>query len=114
MLAFVFLVPLVAQEAVINPQGIVNAASLATKPYHGLAVALREIATILGQNVAASEESAIETPLPTNLAGTSVTVGGVLAPLFYVSPGQMNFRVPSIAFGPSTRIPVVVTTGSGA
>ena len=32
--------------------------------------------------------------LPTSLNGTSVSVNGELAGLFYVSPGQVNFLVP--------------------
>src|SRR6266568_1106445 len=87
-------VPLVAQRPVINPQGVVNAASQAPDPDLGMVVAHGEIATILGQNLAPSEASATETPLPTSLAGTSVTVGGILAPLFYVSPGRIEFQVP--------------------
>jgi hypothetical protein len=75
MLAVFFsMAPLVAQQPVINPQGVVNAASFATDPHYGLVVVHGEIATILGQNLAASEESATEVPLPTSLAGTSVTV----------------------------------------
>src|SRR4030095_1931850 len=34
-------------------------------------------------------------PLPNELNGTSVYVNGVAAGLFYVSPGQANFAVPS-------------------
>jgi uncharacterized protein (TIGR03437 family) len=33
-------------------------------------------------------------PLPTNLNGASVIVGGVLAPLYFVSPGQINAQIP--------------------
>ena len=35
------------------------------------------------------------TPCPTTLGDVQVLVGGVPAPLFYVSPGQINFQVPS-------------------
>jgi uncharacterized protein (TIGR03437 family) len=51
--------------------------------------------------LAASTENAFTLPLPTTLpasAGTSVSVIGstttLLAPLFYVSPGQINFQLP--------------------
>lgn len=33
-------------------------------------------------------------PLPTTLAGTQVLVNGVAAPLFFASPGQINFQIP--------------------
>jgi uncharacterized protein (TIGR03437 family) len=38
--------------------------------------------------------SATQIPLPTVLGGVGVNVGGVDAPLFYVSPSQINFQVP--------------------
>jgi uncharacterized protein (TIGR03437 family) len=48
---------------------------------------------------------------PTTLAGTSVTIGGVPAYTYLVSPGQINAQVPSgVAPGPQ---PVVVTTAGG-
>jgi len=33
-------------------------------------------------------------PLPSLHAGVSATVNGVAAPLYYVSPGQINLQVP--------------------
>jgi adhesin/invasin len=34
-------------------------------------------------------------PLPTTLGNTIVTVNGAPVPLYYVSPGQINFQMPS-------------------
>jgi len=49
---------------------------------------------------------------PTNLAGTTVTIGGLPAYIDYVSPGQVNAQVPSgVGTGPQ---PVVVTTLGGS
>jgi uncharacterized protein (TIGR03437 family) len=49
---------------------------------------------------------------PTSLSGTSVTIGGLPAVIYYVSPGQLNVQVPQ---GVGTGLqPVVVTTPSGA
>lgn len=49
---------------------------------------------------------------PKSLGGTSVTIGGQLAFLQYVSPGQVNAQVPSgVPIGSQT---VVVTTAGGA
>ena len=45
-------------------------------------------------------------PLPTSLAGVSVTVNGRLAPLFSVKPGQINIQVPFATTGPSATIVV--------
>jgi uncharacterized protein (TIGR03437 family) len=44
------------------------------------------------------------------LQGVTVTVGGIAAPLFYVSPGQINFQVPfEVAQGATS---IVVTRGN--
>jgi uncharacterized protein (TIGR03437 family) len=47
---------------------------------------------------------------PTSLDGTTVTIGGQLAYVDYISPGQVNVQVPSTA--PTGTQPVVVTSGS--
>lgn len=66
-----------------------------------------EIATLYGANLATSTASATP-PLPTTLADASVTVTDIagvsrLAPLYYASPGQINFVVPTgSASGPAT------------
>jgi uncharacterized protein (TIGR03437 family) len=79
---------------------------------YGPRVAPGSLATIFGTAMASSTASATAFPLPTNLAGTTVSVGGTLAPLLYVSAGQINFQVPS-----STKagdINVVVNGPGGA
>jgi uncharacterized protein (TIGR03437 family) len=74
------------------------------------------IANLWGDHLSTITLSATTIPLPTGLGGTTVTVldsAGVsrLAPLFYVSPGQVNFVVPSnTAFGLAT---ITVTTSGG-
>jgi uncharacterized protein (TIGR03437 family) len=52
------------------------------------------IVQIYGSNFASQISQASTIPLPLNLAGTSVTIGGIPAPLYYVSPGQINAQVP--------------------
>jgi len=49
---------------------------------------------------------------PTNLAGTTVTVGGLPAYISYVSPGQVNVQIPS-GVPPGTQ-QIVVTTAGGS
>ncbi len=87
--------PVLGQTPSISPNGIVNAASFANHPDLGTALVNRSIASIFGQNLSTTTESASGTALPTVLAGTSVLVNDSLAPLFYASPGQINFQVPS-------------------
>jgi len=71
---------------------------------------------IFGTNLASSALTANVTPWPSSLAGTSVMVtdsAGTarLAPLYYVSPSQINFIIPAnTAYGLAN---VVVTNGSG-
>lgn len=107
---------LVAQKPVINPGGAVNAAGLVpvSQPGHGLAPG--SIASLFGQNLASTTASAPGLPLPTTLAGTSVNVNGAKVPLFYVSPDQINFQVPSDAPWSYTaygQISITVTTKAG-
>jgi len=52
------------------------------------------ISSIFGQFLADSEASATVSPLPTELAGVRVLINGVPAPLFFVSPGQINLQAP--------------------
>ena len=61
-------------------------------------VAPESIVSGFGANLSTATESAISIP-PTTLAGVSVSVrdrtgSERLAPLFYVSPGQLNYQVP--------------------
>ena len=72
------------------PLAVVNAAS-----YAGGAIAADSIATAFGANLAPRSESAQALPLPLTMAGTSLTVNGIPAPLLYVSSDQINFLVPA-------------------
>src|SRR5690242_7236841 len=72
----------------ISAGGIVNAASFQAPLTRG------ELASIFGQNLASASADAASLPLPTNLGGVQVTVGGVTAPLHVVRTGQINFQVP--------------------
>lgn len=64
---------------------------------------------LYGSGLATSTASATAVPLPTALSGTSVTVNGVAAPLFYSSAGQINAQMPwNVAPGLAT---VVVSNG---
>jgi uncharacterized protein (TIGR03437 family) len=77
-----------AYSQTVSPGGIVNAASF--QP----AVAPGSVISIFGANLAAAATGASAVPLPTALSGTSVLVDGVPAPLFYVSPSQINAQLP--------------------
>ena len=86
---------------------IVNAAS-----YYGGAVAADSIATAFGANLAMRTEQAQAIPLPLNMAGASVTVNGLPAPLLYASAEQINFVIaPDVKPGIAT---VIVSNPFGA
>src|SRR5580704_12732075 len=99
-----------AQTPAIFPGGVVNGVTYAP----GVPVAPGSIASVFGSDLAASLAQADSVPLSTNLANVSVTINGIPAPLFFVSPGQINVQVPwnvlpdGIDTGPAT---VVVTRG---
>jgi len=51
-------------------------------------------AAVYGAGLALSTSSAASLPLPLSLAGVSATVNGVSAPLYFVSPGQIDLQIP--------------------
>jgi uncharacterized protein (TIGR03437 family) len=69
-------------------------AALVNAPTYGAAVTNDSIASIFGENLAGSIAQAQSLPLPLTLAGVRVEVGGVPAPLYFVSPNQINFVLP--------------------
>src|ERR1017187_5923329 len=73
------------QSPQINTGGIVNIASLAST-----AIAPGSIISIFGANFAAGTWSAPSFPLPSSVNGTQVTINGLPAPMFMVSPNQIN------------------------
>jgi uncharacterized protein (TIGR03437 family) len=68
--------------------GVSNGASFAQAYAPGM------ILSIFGSQLAPSTWSAWTVPLPVQLAGVSVTVNGITAPLYYVSPTQLNMQIP--------------------
>ena len=90
-----------------SPLAAVNAADFRTG-----ALSADSIAAAFGSNLAVRTEIATTLPLPTELAGTTVTINGLPAPLFFVSATQINFAVPSaIEPGPAT---IIVSTPAGS
>src|SRR5262249_51469209 len=51
-------------------------------------------AALFGNNFAVTPLGATSFPLPTALGGVSVSINGFAAPLFYVSPSQINLQIP--------------------
>jgi len=95
--------------------GIVDAATFSSS-----AVAAGSIASVFGGNLSSGIAAASVAPspsssgrgngalsLPTSVLATQVLINDVPAPLFYVSPNQINFQVPP---GITGTIPVVVVS----
>jgi uncharacterized protein (TIGR03437 family) len=93
---------------------LANVSAASFTPATGLAA--EAIAAVFGTNMATATVAATEVPLPVTLGGTTVRVRDSLsierlAPLFFVSPTQINYLVPSgTAPGLAT---VTITSGSG-
>ena len=52
------------------------------------------LADIYGMNLAAAPATTPGLPLGPSLGNVKVTVNGIPAPLYYVSPGQIDFQIP--------------------
>ena len=104
--------PSVFCMAVAKAVGNVSAASFQSGP-----AAPESIVSALGFDLATAALSAPSQPAPTILGGTTITVvdstgASQLAPLFYVSPGQVNYEIPAgTALGLAT---VTVRSADGA
>jgi len=95
------------QGVYIYPTGVVNAGSLA--PFTA-SWAPGELVSIFGTNL--SSKTQTDGTLPTTLAGVQVLVNGSPAPIYFVSPGQINAVIPlSITSATAT---IQVTNSAGA
>ena len=74
-------------------------------------VAPESIAALFGSGLATQTVSASSQPLPTTLAGVSITVNHVPAPLFFISPNQANYLIP--ADTPVGTASLLITNGDG-
>lgn len=93
----------------IAANGIVNGASFAG----GAAVAPGSIISVFGTDLAPLTERATAIPLPTSLGGTSLTINNRPAPLFFVSPTQINAQLP-FEITPGTAAAVVTRSGQAS
>jgi len=76
---------------------VLNGASFGKEPSTSKAVAPDSIAVATGGALANATQQSQKLPngiFPTNVGGTTVTVNGRAAQIFFVSPGQVNFLVP--------------------
>jgi uncharacterized protein (TIGR03437 family) len=93
-------------------------ASVSAASYDGTALAGDSIVAAFGQEMASATGIANATPLPTDLAGLSVKVRDAmgeehLAPLFFVSPNQINYLIPPDAASGAASV-IVMKDGVAA
>jgi uncharacterized protein (TIGR03437 family) len=100
-----------AQVPQVDANGVVNAASWSSPVSPGA------LAAVFGHNLVEKQQSSTA-PYPNTLGGTTVTINGIAAPLLFVSPGQINFQMPSAVANSEwfniTSATIVVTTAAGS
>jgi uncharacterized protein (TIGR03437 family) len=90
--------------AQVQVSSVVNAASYAS----GNPIAPGTAVSIFGRGLATGTAVATSFPLPKVLGQTVVTVNGVAAPLYFVSPQQVNLQLPYGLNGSSASVVVKV------
>ncbi|MEP7341222.1 MAG: kelch repeat-containing protein [Acidobacteriota bacterium] len=83
---------------------------------YSLQTAAKEIVTAFGQNLSTTIALATTLPLPISLGGTSVRIldaQGIehLAPLFFVSPNQINYQIPGGIVAGQAMVSVTASDG---
>jgi uncharacterized protein (TIGR03437 family) len=98
----------VAAQAQLNSAAAVTVSAASYQP----AVAAEAIGAMFGTRLATQFSAASSLPLPTSIAGTSVYANGIASPLFFVSPGQVNYLIPPGLVAGATAM-VVTVAGDG-
>jgi uncharacterized protein (TIGR03437 family) len=93
------------------PESALNAV-VSAADYRAVGVVPGAIVSLWGASLASGTITApMPFPLPTTLGDTRVTFGGIPAPLFFASPGQVNAQVPFEV--PPGNVVVEVTSSLG-
>lgn len=96
-----------------QPSGVALNAVVNSASYSSAALAPGAIVTLFGNGLAEGIAFAPSTPIPAVLLGTKVTFNGVAAPLFFVSPGQINAQLPFESSPGAALVEVTTSAGSG-
>ena len=94
----------------LSPVGVANAASSA--PFTAF-LSPGEFLTLVGTGLAPTTSEAT-VPFPTNLSGVQVLINQVAAPVYYVSPNQINVVVPYITTPQSVAQIQVINNGANS
>jgi len=110
-------VPAQSITLLVLPPSAAPIANVSAASFSGPPLASESIVAAFGLGLATTTQAATTLPLPTSLAGTTVKVkdsAGTerLAPLFFVSPNQVNYQIPpGTAAGTAT---ITITSEAGA
>jgi uncharacterized protein (TIGR03437 family) len=80
-------------------------------PYVGGALAPGTVTQVYGDNLASAADSPTSTPLPTFYKGVGALIGGMEAPIYYISKTQLTVQVP-VELEPNHTYPVVLVSGA--
>jgi uncharacterized protein (TIGR03437 family) len=94
-----------ASGVFLNPLGVLNAASFAPPGYP---VSPGGLVYLYGAGLGTQTAQAASFPFPTTLAGVQVTVNGIAAPIYAVSPARIDCIVPYAASGSTASIVATV------
>lgn len=72
------------------------------------------VLSVFGTDLASSIQTAAAVPLPLSMAGVSATVNGIAAPVYLVSPTQLNIQIPYETPAGSTASLVISNSGQTA
>jgi uncharacterized protein (TIGR03437 family) len=94
---------------VTGPPAIVSEVNAAS--YYKTGLVAGSIASVFGSNLAVGQGAAGAGALPQTLAQSGVTIGGVTAPMYFATSGQINVQVPWEIAG--QNLPPIVATVNG-
>jgi uncharacterized protein (TIGR03437 family) len=69
--------------------------------------------SVFGSQLSIGAAAASSIPLPASLAGVTASVNGIAAPLYYVSPGQINLQIPD-SIAPGAAVVTINNNGQTA
>jgi uncharacterized protein (TIGR03437 family) len=106
---------LASLNAHVTPPGSFSISGISNNGSGQQVYAPGEIISIYGTSLASSTQQATSLPLPTTLAGVTISINGTPAPLFYVSATQINAQIPyEVQAGTTATLEVSSSTGSGS
>ncbi len=93
------------------PSLVINGLLHNLNPQIGAPLAPGTVTQAYGTNLAAAGASPANVPLPTSFNGVQVLMGGLSAPIYYVSPNQLTIQVPSELAAPAEYQALISSNG---